>query len=82
MQDLLSGLLVPVTLFPAPLRELSRWLPFEHIGFTPVMIYLGRMSWPEIGRALALEAGWVAFLLGFGAWFWRVMSRRITIHGG
>ena len=82
MQDLLSGLLVPMTLFPAPLRELSGWLPFEHIGFTPVMIYLGKMSWPAIARALALEAFWVVFLLGFGAWFWRVMSRRITIHGG
>jgi len=34
-QDLLSGVLVPVTLFPAPLRQISRLLPFEHIGFTP-----------------------------------------------
>jgi len=82
MQDLLSGLLVPITLFPAPLRELSALLPFQHIGFTPVMIYLGKMSWPEIARDLALEAFWVFFLLAFGAWFWRAMSRRITIHGG
>lgn len=82
MQDLLSGLLVPITLFPAPLRKLSALLPFQHIGFTPVMIYLGKMSWPEIARDLALEAFWAFFLLAFGAWFWRAMSRRITIHGG
>ncbi len=82
MQDLLSGLLVPVTLFPSPLREVSALLPFQHIGFTPLMIYLGKWSWPEIGRALALELFWAAFLLGFGAWFWGRMSRRITIHGG
>lgn len=82
MQELLSGLLVPVTLFPSPLREISGWLPFEHIGFTPMMIYLGRLSWPEIGRAFLLEWAWIAFLLAFGAWFWRLLSRRITIHGG
>jgi len=82
MQELLSGLLVPVTLFPSPLREISGWLPFEHIGFTPMMIYLGRLGWAEIGRAFLLEWLWIACLLAFGAWFWRLLSRRITIHGG
>ena len=81
-QDLLSGVLVPVTMFPAPLRQISRLLPFEHIGFTPMMIYLGKVSWREIAEAMALEAVWIAALLWFGAWFWRVMSRKITVHGG
>jgi ABC-2 type transport system permease protein len=82
VQDLLSGVLVPLTLLPAPLRAISHWLPFEHIGFTPLMIYLGKISWVEVARALAAEAFWIAFLLWFGAWFWRMMSRKITIHGG
>ncbi|MCP5116553.1 MAG: hypothetical protein GY953_37470, partial [bacterium] len=82
MQELLSGLLVPITLFPSPFRELSSYLPFEHIGFTPMMIYLGEMSWPQIGRAFALEGFWILFLTGFGAWLWRTLSRKITIHGG
>lgn len=82
MQDLLSGVLVPITIFPPPLRAASRLLPFEHIGFTPLMIYLGKIGWPEIGAALAVEALWIVALFLFGAWFWRLMSRRITIHGG
>lgn len=82
MQELLSGLLVPLALFPAPLRAVSTWLPFEHIGYTPMMIYLGKISWAEIGRTVALEVLWVATLLWFGNWFWGRMSRRITIHGG
>lgn len=82
MQDLLSGLLVPITLFPSPFRELSGWLPFQHIGYTPMMIYLGKLAWPEIARSLALEAAWIAVLVAFGAWFWGIMSRRLTIHGG
>jgi ABC-2 type transport system permease protein len=73
---------VPLALFPAPLREASAWLPFEHIGYTPMMIYLGKISWPEAGRTLLLELLWIAVLLVFGNWFWNRMSRRITIHGG
>jgi len=82
MQELLSGLLVPVTLFPAPLEAISGVLPFQHIGFTPMMIYLGKYAWPEIARALAVEFLWVVALLWFGNWFWDAMSRKITIHGG
>jgi ABC-2 type transport system permease protein len=82
MQELLSGLLVPITLFPAPLREASALLPFQYIGFTPMMIYLGKMSWPEIGRAFLIETFWVVFLLAFGAWLWRLLSRTLTIYGG
>ena len=82
MQELLSGLLVPVTVFPTLLREISALLPFQHIGFTPMMIYLGKLSWPEIWKAFALEWFWVATLLAFGSWLWAVLSRRITIHGG
>jgi len=82
MQELLSGLLVPLTLFPAPLRLISSLLPFEHIGYTPMMIYLGRMTWAETGRILLLELFWIAALLWFGNWFWNRLSRKITIHGG
>ncbi len=82
MQELLSGLLVPVTLFPPPFRQISSLLPFEHIGFTPLMIYLGKMEPAEIGRVFALETFWAVFLVLFGAWFWSSLSRKITIHGG
>ena len=75
-------MLVPITLFPSPLREISGFLPFQHIGFTPMMIYLGKLSWPEIGRAFALEWFWIVFLLGFGAWFWRYLSHKLAIYGG
>jgi ABC-2 type transport system permease protein len=82
VQDLLSGVLVPLTLLPPPLRVVSRWLPFEHIGFTPLMIYLGKSTWADTARSLAIETGWIVVLLWFGRWFWRAMSRKITVHGG
>ncbi len=82
VQDLLSGLLIPMSLFPGPLQKVLAFLPFEHIGYTPMLIYLGRLSYAEAGKALAVQALWVLLLAGFGAWFWKVMSRKLTIQGG
>ncbi|MBI3694124.1 MAG: ABC-2 family transporter protein [Acidobacteria bacterium] len=82
VQELFSGLLIPMTLFPATAQKVLACLPFQHIGYTPMLIYLGRLSYPQIALALALQALWVALLAAFGAWFWKVMARKITIHGG
>ena len=82
VQELLSGLLIPITMFPAPLQKAMAWLPFEHIGYTPMLIYLGRLSYGEAAQALGLQALWVILLAAFGSWFWKKMSRKITIHGG
>ena len=82
VQELLSGLLIPMTMFPAPAQKILAWLPFEHIGYTPMLIYLGRLSYSRAAIALLVQALWVAILAACGAWFWRVMARKITIHGG
>ncbi len=82
VQDLLSGLLVPMALFPAPLPKILAFLPFQHIGSTPMLIYLGRLTLGEAVGALLVQAAWVGFLLALGGWFWKRMARRITIHGG
>ena len=80
--ELLSGLLVPMTMFPEALQSIVAYLPFQHIAYTPLRIYLGKLDGMEIVQAILLQFGWVLVLLGFGAWFWSVMVRKITIHGG
>jgi viologen exporter family transport system permease protein len=80
--ELLSGLLVPIRFFPAPLRAVSSWLPFEHIAYTPLQIYLGKLSDAQAARALLMQWVWVAVLLWLGALWWRRATRKITIHGG
>lgn len=82
LMDLLSGLIVPMSLFPAPIREISAWLPFEHIVYTPLMIYLGKASGAAAWQALAISWAWVALCVLTGSLFWRAMSRQMTIHGG
>ena len=80
--ELLSGLLIPTTLFPEPLRTLLLASPFPHINFTPAAIYLGKATGGEALRLLALQAGWTLVLLAAGQWAWRRSQQRITIQGG
>ncbi len=82
IQELLSGLLIPMTMFPPALETALAYLPFQHIAYTPLLIYLGKLNGPEIAQALAVQYLWTIALLAFGAWFWKVMVRSITIHGG
>ena len=80
--ELLSGLLIPLSFFPGPLQKISHWLPFEHIAYTPLQIYLGKLGLADAGWALARELGWVALLLWLGHLWWDRATQKITIHGG
>jgi ABC-2 type transport system permease protein len=80
--ELLSGLLVPIAWFPRTVRLISAWLPFEHIAYTPLQIYLGKLSLADAAMRLAIQWGWVALWLWLGHLWWERASRKITIHGG
>ena len=80
--ELLSGLVIPTTLFPEPLRSILLASPFPHINFTPAALYLGKATGPAAARLLALQAGWTVVLIAVGHWAWTRSQRRITIQGG
>ena len=82
LMELLSGLLIPMTFFPEKIRAVLAWLPFEHVAFTPLQIYLGKLAPSEVAGALATQWFWVAMLLWLGGRWWALSSRKITIHGG
>ena len=82
VMDLLSGLIVPISLFPSPFREISEWLPFQHIVYTPLMLYLGKLSGAAAWQALGVAWAWVFGMILIGSIFWRRMMRHMTIHGG
>jgi ABC-2 type transport system permease protein len=80
--ELLSGLLIPIAFFPKVLRDLSRWLPFEHIAYTPLQIYLGKLSAGQALVAVGVSWTWVLLLLLAGHLWWNRAVQKITIHGG
>jgi ABC-2 type transport system permease protein len=80
--ELLSGLLVPISFFPASVQRVSSFLPFKHISFTPLQIYLGKLQGAELLRVLAIQSGWAIGLFILGNFFWSLSVRKITIQGG
>ncbi|HLN92755.1 MAG TPA: ABC-2 family transporter protein [Thermoanaerobaculia bacterium] len=80
--ELLSGLLIPTTLFPQPLRSILLASPFPHINFTPATLYLGKTTGGAAARMLLEQAAWTAVLLALGQWVWIRSRHRITIQGG
>lgn len=80
--DLLSGALIPIAFFPRSLQILSAWLPFEHIAYTPLQIYLGKLDPGRAALEVAISWTWVALLLWAGHLWWHRAVRKITIQGG
>ena len=80
--ELLSGLLIPMAFFPERIQKVLAWLPFEHIAYTPLQIYLGKLDRIHALRALATEWFWVVVLLVLAHLWWNRSLRDITIHGG
>ncbi|MDE3109906.1 MAG: ABC-2 family transporter protein, partial [Acidobacteriota bacterium] len=80
--ELLSGLLLPMSFFPKPVAVAMAWLPFEHIAYTPLQIYLGKLDRAGALRALGAEWIWVVALLVLAHLWWNRSLRRLSIQGG
>jgi ABC-2 type transport system permease protein len=80
--ELLSGLLIPMAFFPDRVQRVLAWLPFEHIAYTPLQIYLGKLDRASSLRALGIQWLWVIVLLWLAHVWWERAARKITIHGG
>ena len=78
----LSGYLVPLSLYPRWVEELSRWLPFRYMLAFPVELVTGAMSRTQALAQLAVQWGFVAVLFLVAAGMWRLGLRRFSAFGG
>lgn len=51
---LLGGFLLPVSMFPEPLKTLAEWLPFRWMIYEPAKL-LVHFSWSDFGRVLGMQ---------------------------
>jgi ABC-2 type transport system permease protein len=73
---------VPFSFFPEWFQRVVEWLPFQAIGYVPVMIYLGKRPGDQLWHALLLQAAWAAGLWLAGRWAFRRSLRRVVVQGG
>lgn len=66
----LSGLLVPISFMPQLWQQISFWLPFQHLAFTPIQLIQSKIDLSTALLSLAILMVWtVVFnLLRFFQW--------------
>jgi ABC-2 type transport system permease protein len=77
-----SGLVVPLVLFPEPLRTVVMALPWSAFVQVPIDIWLGQREGADVLAGLAFQAGWGAVLLLACAGLLRLAERRVVVQGG
>ncbi len=80
--DLLSGQIIPLTLFPGIVGRVVFALPFAAIYSTPLLIYVGVIPPEQWAPSIAAQAGWLALFAVAATVVWRAASNRVVIQGG
>jgi len=79
---LASGHLFPLDLLPPVLQHVLWFTPFPSMLYTPIAIYMGKISGPAIGASLAQQWLWVAGAYVLARFAWRRGIRKYAAFGG
>jgi len=77
-----SGSMIPLTMYPAAIYQVVSFLPFRYIYFSPLLIYLGKMSANECIAEIAIQSTYVALLLIGSRMILRSGLKRYDAQGG
>lgn len=79
---LLSGLLIPLPLFPSAMQPFLNWQPFRGVMDIPCRLYTGVIAASEALQYFLFQWGWAGVFVGVGLYCMRRAVRRLTIQGG
>ncbi len=79
---ILSGNILPLTLFPDSWQRVITLLPYAQLLDAPIRLYTGDTAPADAPGILLIQLCWVLALTGCGILFWRKNQRRIEIQGG
>jgi ABC-2 type transport system permease protein len=82
VQDLLSGVFVPLPFMPAVMLAVATWLPFSSGVNVPLSLYVGRISLSRAPAQLGLQLFWCVALALVARFMWQRASHRVTVQGG
>ncbi len=80
--SILSGLIVPLPLFPDWLQPMLEWQPFRGLADVPYRIYSGNIPAAEIAPELVFTLGWTVVLVLLGRLILLRGVRRMVVQGG
>ena len=77
----LSGQMTPLALLPTPIQTLATLLPFRWVIAFPIELFLGRLTPPEMGVGIAMQAIWLFCMLALLMCVWRRGIQRYSAIG-
>jgi ABC-2 type transport system permease protein len=78
----LSGMMLPLVLFPGWLGTVAEALPFAGFLQVPADLWLGRYAGSAILVHLGFQVGWIVVLLGCCTAVMRAATRKVVVQGG
>jgi ABC-2 type transport system permease protein len=78
----LSGMIVPLPLFPDWAQPIVRALPFAGLVDLPFRVFVGHIPPGAVGLVLLHQIAWMLGLVLTGRWLLRRGLRRIVVQGG
>ncbi|MFO0871471.1 MAG: ABC-2 family transporter protein [Pirellulales bacterium] len=78
----LSGHMFPLDMLPQPWRDVIELSPLQYLAYFPAAVFLGKVSGPELVRALAIETGWLLFFILLARWLFHRGVQRYSGFGG
>lgn len=80
--SIFSGMIAPITLFPDWFQKVANILPFKDFVYTPINIWLGRISTNEIIYVIIKLIVWGILLYFISKAFFNNAIKKVTINGG
>ena len=79
---ILSGNILPLTLFPDSWQRVITLLPYAQLLDAPIRLYTGDTPSSAVPGILLIQFFWILLLTGAGILFWRANQKRLEIQGG
>jgi ABC-2 type transport system permease protein len=79
---ILSGMIVPLPLFPDWLKRILDALPFSGLVDIPVRFYTGHIPYTMLPIYLLRQIIWSLVLMVFGRWLLSRKMKNIVVQGG
>jgi ABC-2 type transport system permease protein len=78
----LSGMVVPLPLFPDWLQPVLYWQPFRGLADVPFRIYSGNIAPADAGFEIALQFAWALLMVRLGYALLARAQSRVVVQGG
>lgn len=78
----ISGHMFPIDLLGEPIATILKILPTQYLAYFPAMVFLGKVTGPDLSLGLWVEFAWAAGLLLLANILYRTGLRRYSAYGG